>query len=332
MTPDTNHSFDRGARVLVTGGLGFIGSNLARRLVELGSEVTVVDSMLPNTGANWANLRDIEGRLQIRVVDLRNAAEIAALLPGHDVVFNLAGKSSHSDSMSDPLADLEANVNAHVVLLDGCRKHIPNAKIVYSSTRQIYGRPSYCPVDEIHPVRPLDVNGINKSAGETYHTLYRNIYGLDTICLRLTNTFGPRMRIKDARQNFLGIWVRRVVEGDVFEVWGGQQKRDLTFIDDAVEAFLLAASTSPIENGVFNIGGNPPISLAELGEVLITIAGKGRYEFKQFPPDRLRIDLGDYFADDSLFRKATGWAPKFSLSQALARTVEFYMDRLSDYV
>jgi UDP-glucose 4-epimerase len=332
MTIDSNHSFYRGAKVLVTGGLGFIGSNLVRRLAESGSDVTAIDSMLPNTGASLANLKDIEDKVRIRTVDLRDAAQIASLVPEHDIVFNLAGKSSHLDSMNDPLADMEANVHSHVVLLEACRRHIPDARIVFSSTRQIYGRPAYCPVDENHPVRPLDVNGINKWAGETYHSLYHRVYGLRTVCLRLTNTFGPRMRIKDARQNFLGIWLRRAVEDDVLEIWGGQQKRDFTYIDDAVDAFLVAGAISNIEGRIFNIGGCEPVALSGLADLLVKIAGTGRYETRPFPPDRLRIDMGDYFADDRLFRGATGWAPKVTLPDGLASTIAFYRNRLSDYV
>jgi len=327
-----NESFYRGVKVLVTGGLGFIGSNLARRLVELGSDVSIVDSMLPNSGANMANIQGLDGKLRVHVADLADRAQIESLLPGHRIVFNLAGKSSHIDSMNDPLADLESNVQAHVTLLEAVRKLIPEARIVYSSTRQIYGRPSYCPVDENHPVRPIDVNGVNKSAGESYHTLYHRVYGLDTVCLRLTNTFGPRMRIKDARQNFLGIWMRHVVEDTAFEVWGGLQKRDMTFIDDVVEAFLAAAACPAPEHRVFNIGGSPAVSLVELGNLLVGIAGAGRFEIRQFPKERLRIDLGDYSTNDALFRNATGWAPAVTLADGLARTVAFYRDRMSDYV
>jgi UDP-glucose 4-epimerase len=325
-------AFYRGSKVMVTGGLGFIGSNLARRLAETGADVLVVDSLLPNTGANYANLKDFENKLRIRVVDLRNADAIASLLPGHNVVFNLAGTVSHLDSMTDPLSDMNANVHGQIVLLEGCRRYIPEARIVFASTRQIYGRPISCPVDENHPIRPVDVNGINKAAAESYHTLYHQVYGLQTVSLRLTNTFGPRMRVKDARQTFLGIWVRRVIEGKVFEVWGGQQKRDLTYVDDAVDAFLVAAACSAAQGHVFNIGGGSPVTLAELAESLVAIAHAGRSEIKQFPPERMRIDIGDYFADDRLFRQATGWAPKITLEDGLAHTVAYFRNCLSDYV
>ena len=318
--------------MLVTGGLGFLGSNLAARLVDLGSEVLVIDRLLPDTGGNRANLADIEDRLRLEIVDMSDAEAIADLLPGHDVIFNLAGKSSHVDSMTDPLADLDANVSAHVVLLEAVRQIVPRARVVFSSTRQIYGRPISCPVDEDHPIRPLDVNGINKASGENYHTLYHQVYGLQTVCLRLTNTFGPRMRIKDARQNFLGIWLRRVIENDALEIWGGQQKRDLTYVDDAVNALLAAGLSTTLKNRIFNVGGSPPISLVDLADLLINIAGTGSYELKPFPSERLRIDVGDYFADDQRFRDATGWAPKFELPDALQRSVDFFRGRLKDYV
>lgn len=317
---------------MVTGGLGFIGSNLARRLVEVGADVLVVDSLLPNTGANCANVKGFENRLRIRTIDLRNAEQIASLLPGHNVVFNLAGTVSHLDSMTDPVSDMGANVHAQIVLLEGCRRYIPEARIVFASTRQIYGRPTSCPVDENHPIRPVDVNGINKAAAESYHTLYHQVYGLQTVSLRLTNTFGPRMRVKDSRQTFLGIWVRRVVEGAVFEVWGGQQKRDLTYVDDAVDAFLIAAACATAQGRIFNIGGGLPVTLAELAQSLVDTAHAGRFETKEFPPERLRIDIGDYFADDRLFRQVTGWAPKIKLQDGLARTVDYFRNCLSHYV
>jgi UDP-glucose 4-epimerase len=329
---NSTQSFYRGLNVLVTGGLGFIGSNLARRLVEFGTNVLVVDSLQPNTGANRNNLKDIEGGLQIRIVDLRKCEEIADLLPGQDVIFNLAGRVSHIDSMSDPVSDLGANVHAQIVFLEACRRYAPDARIVFASTRQVYGRPAYFPVAESHPMQPVDVNGIHKIAAEAYHTLYHQVYGLQTVSLRLTNTFGPRMRIKDARQTFLGTWFRRVVEDGVFEVWGGHQKRDFTYVDDAVDAFLASGALSTTPGQIFNLGGCPPVTLTELAESLLKIAGRGSFEIKQFPPEFLRIDIGDYFADDRLFRNLTGWAPQVALPEALARTVAFYQNRLSDYV
>jgi UDP-glucose 4-epimerase len=331
-TPISLATHYRGLRTLVTGGLGFIGSNVARRLAELGAEVLVVDSLQTNTGGNAANLRGLEDRVQVRVLDLRSTSEFPEIVREKDVIFNLAGHVSHLDSMTNPVADLGANVHAQIVLLDCCRTYSPQARIVFASTRQIYGKPSTFPVDEGHPLHPVDVNGINKMAAEAYHSLYYEVYGLQSVSLRLTNTFGPGMRIKDARQTFLGIWLRHVVEDGVFEVWGGQQKRDLTYVDDAVDAFLLAAACQEAQGKVFNIGGSAPIALLDLAGMLVKAAGSGRYETREFPPERLRIDIGDYYADDRRFRQLTGWEPKISLPEGLGRTVDFYRRHLSDYV
>lgn len=322
----------KGLKAVVTGGLGFIGSNLARRLVELGVDVIVVDCLHANSGANSANLKGVEDRLQVRSLDLRNSQQLPEILAEQDIVFNLAGLVSHIDSMTDPVSDLASNVHAQIVLLEACRKHAPQARVVFASTRQIYGRPIRNPVDESHPLHPVDVNGVHKAAAEGYHTLYNEVYGLETVCLRLTNTFGPRMRIKDARQTFLGVWLRRVMENDVFEVWGGHQMRDLAYVDDVVDAFLLAASTSSLQGKVFNIGGGPPVSLSELADLLVKIGGTGRYKTTEYPPERLRIDIGDYYADDQLFRNATGWKPKTTLHEGLARTLAYFRESLGDYV
>jgi UDP-glucose 4-epimerase len=318
---------------MVTGGLGFIGSNVARRLVELGSTVVVVDALLPSFGGNLANLSDLEGRLEVHIANLCQGDVLGTLIPGCDFIFNLAGHVSHIDSMTDPLTDLEANVRAQIILLDACRRYAPNVRIAFASTRQIYGRPQYLPVDERHPLRPVDVNGINKMAAEAYHVLYNEVYGLWTVCLRLTNTYGPRMRVKDARQTFLGLWLRRVVEDGIFEVWGGgEQKRDLTYVDDVVEAFLRAVATPGAEGETYNVGGCPPLSLTELAESLVGVAGSGRFEQLEFPAARKRIDIGDYFADDRRFRDLTGWEPRVQLADGLARSVDYYRRCLRAYI
>ena len=321
-----------GAKVMITGGLGFIGSNLALRLVGLGAEVLVVDSLVPDYGGNRANIVGFEDRLTVNIADLRDRHALRVLVPGYDYIFNLAGQVGHFESMERPLNDLEINVVAQLGLLELCRELNPNARIVYASTRQFYGRPDRLPVDESHPRRPVDVNGINKMAGEAYHTLYHQVYGLRTTSLRLTNTYGPRLRIRDARQTFIGFWLRRVVEGDSFEVWGGEQRRDLTYVDDVVEAFLAAATTPACLGQVYNIGGSPPVTLTELAELLIAVNGSGLYVRKEFPEERKRIDIGDYWADDRRFRQATGWAPRVDLSEGLRRSLEYYRAHLAAYI
>lgn len=321
-----------GRRVLITGGLGFIGSNLARELVLLGARVTVVDALIPEYGGLRHNLAGVAGRVKVHVADVRDRARLPALLRGQDFLFNLAGQTSHMDSMSDPDTDLEINCRAQLSILEACRRHNPRLRVVFASTRQIYGRPEYLPVDERHPLRPVDVNGINKLAGEQYHLLYSAVHGIRSTVLRLTNTIGPRMRVKDARQTFLGVWIKHVLSGEPFEIWGGDQLRDFTYVDDAVEAFLLAATTPGTEGGVFNLGGPRRVTLRELADLVVAAAGGGRYVVRAFPRDRKKIDIGDYYADDRRFRKLTGWKPRTSVREAVERTVEYFRAELPHYL
>jgi UDP-glucose 4-epimerase len=311
-------------KILITGGLGFIGSNLARRLLDSGAVVTLVDSLIPEYGGNLFNIAGIENRLRVNISDVRDENSMRYLVQEQDYIFNLAGQTSHLDSMQDPFTDLEINSRAQLSLLETCRKYNPTVKIVFASTRQIYGKPDYLPVDEKHPVRPVDVNGINKLAGEWYHILYNNVYGLRACALRLTNTYGPGMRIKDARQTFLGIWIKLLLEGKPFEIWEGQQLRDFNYVDDAVDAFLIAAECEKAAGQIFNLGGDEAISLHDLGKLLIEIYGKGEFITKTFPAERKRIDIGDYYSDYSKIKKELGWTPKISLREGLIRSLEYY--------
>jgi len=321
-----------GKRVLITGGLGFIGSNLARTLVAFGARVSVVDSLVPEYGGNRRNLAGLAQKVRVHIADVRDWPRLPSLVRGQDFLFNLAGQTSHMDSMSDPQTDLDINCRAQLAMLEACRRHNPAIRIVFASTRQIYGRPDYLPVDETHPLRPVDVNGINKLAGESFHLLYSRVHGIAATALRLTNTIGPRMRIKDARQTFVGVWIRRLVEGQSFEVWGGAQLRDFTYVDDAVEAFLLAAARPEAIGQVFNLGGPPAITLHELAELLLHINGSGVFRVREFPADRRKIDIGDYYADDRLIARKLGWKPRTDLRTALTRTLEFYRKELRHYV
>ena len=324
-------SFD-GARVLITGGLGFIGANLARRLVELGAQVTLVDSLIPEYGGNLFNIRGLEEHLRVNISDVRDEHSMRSLVQGQDFLFNLAGQTSHMDSMQDPYTDLDINTRAQLFILEACRKVNPAVRIVYASTRQIYGKPERLPVDESHLLRPVDVNGINKMAGEWYHILYNNVYALRACALRLTNTYGPRMRIRDARQTFLGVWVRLLLEGKPFEVWGGEQLRDFSFVDDAAEAFLIAALDPAAEGRVYNLGGDCVISLRALADLLLEVNGGGEYHLREYPAERKRIDIGDYYADDTLIRSTLGWQPRTPLREGLRHTLDYYRTNLSEYL
>jgi UDP-glucose 4-epimerase len=314
-------------RVLVTGGLGFIGSTLARRLVSLGADVLLVDSLIPEYGGNLFNLWGIETNVTVNIADVRDEYSMRQLVRGKDVLFNLAGQTSHLDSMTDPYTDLEINCRAQLSILEACRRHNPDIRVVYASTRQIYGRPEYLPVDEQHLLRPTDVNGINKMAGEWYHILYSNVHGIRACALRLTNTYGPRMRVRDARQTFLGVWIRNLSHGEALEIYGdGSQLRDFNYVDDVVDALLLAVCTDTAVGHVLNLGASPPISLKELADLLVRLNGSGGYKIVPFPPHRRAIDIGDYYADFRLATEVLGWQPSVSLADGLKRTLEFYRE------
>lgn len=322
-----------GRRVLVTGGLGFIGSNLVGALAHLGAEVTVVDSLIPEYGGNLRNLEGMGGgRIRVNMSDVRDSDTLPHLVRDQEVLFNLAGQTSHMDSMTDPDTDLEINARAQLSILETCRLHNPEVRIVFASTRQIYGRPRYLPVDERHPLKPVDVNGINKLAGEGYHLVYSDVYGIRGTVLRLTNTIGPRMRVKDARQTFVGLWVRKILSGEPFEVWGGDQLRDFTYVDDAVEAFLLAGSEDEAVGRIFNVGGTPPVTLRAVAETMIDVNGGGEFVLREFPEDRLKIDIGDFYTDDALLRHTLAWEHRTSLRSALERTLDYYRQQLSYYI
>jgi UDP-glucose 4-epimerase len=324
-------NFDN-ARVLITGGLGFIGSTLAHRLVDLGAKVTLVDSLIPIYGGSLRNIAAIEDRVKINIADVRDEHSMDYLVRGQDFLFNLAGQTSHLDSMRDPYTDLEINCRAQLSILEACRKHNPALKLVYASTRQIYGKPDYLPVDERHLLHPVDVNGVNKMAGEWYHILYNNVYGIRACALRLTNTYGPRMRVKDARQTFLGIWLKQMIDDEPIQVFGdGTQIRDFNYVDDVVEALLISAAERSADGQIFNLGSDETINLRDLAALLVEINGAGRFEIVPFPSERKVIDIGDYYADYRLIQGRLGWRPRVALRDGLLRTLEFYREEKEYY-
>ncbi|MBW8889352.1 MAG: NAD-dependent epimerase/dehydratase family protein [Fibrobacteres bacterium] len=327
-----SESYFAGTRILITGGLGFIGSNLARRLCAIGARLTLVDSLIPEYGGNLFNIRDLEDKVKVNITDVRDPYAMAYLLQGQDFLFNLAGQTSHLDSMSDPRTDLEINAASQLSILEACRKHNTSIKIIFASTRQLYGKPQYLPVDEEHTVRPVDVNGINKLAGEWYHMLYNNVYGIKAAALRLTNTYGPGMRVKDARQTFLGIWLRQLIEDKPIKVYGdGTQIRDFNYVDDVVDAMLWAALQPSAYGNVYNLGSKERINLKSVAATLVELAGKGSYDLVPFPPDRKAIDIGDYYSDYSKAQAAFGWEPRVPLHEGLDRTLAYYRLHGSHY-
>jgi UDP-glucose 4-epimerase len=324
-------SFYSGRRVLITGGLGFIGSNLALRLVAAGASVTVVDSLIPQYGGNLRNVAGCAGQLRVNIADVRDRHSMRYLVQNHEFLFNLAGQTSHLDSMRDPFTDLEINATAQLSILEACREFNPAIEIVFASTRQVYGRPRYLPVDEAHPIQPVDVNGINKVAGEQYHLLYQQVYGLRTRVLRLTNTYGPRMRIKDARQTFLGIWIKQVLTNPPIEVWGGAQLRDFNYVDDVVTALMQVPGRQETLGAVFNLGSAERISLLDLAHLLTRVAEQGTIVIREFPEERKRIDIGDYYSDARKIEAAIGWRAEVAIEEGLRRSVSYFRENLPDY-
>ena len=318
-------SFYENRSVIITGGLGFIGSNLALRLVELNANVTLVDSLIPEYGGNLFNVEPIKKHARINIADVRDVYSMNYLVRGHEIMFNLAGQVSHINSMEDPYTDLEINSRSQLSILEACRKNNPEIKLVYASTRQVYGKPQYLPVDENHPLQPTDVNGINKIAGEHYHTLYHDVYGIKTAVLRLTNTYGPRLLVKHNRQGFLGWFIRLLLEGKEINIFGdGQQLRDLNYIDDVVDALLLSGLTQEAEGQIINLGDDTPISLLDIVKTMIEINGSGKYVLVPFPNDQKKIDIGHYYSEYKKANKVLGWSPKVTIKEGLSRTIEFY--------
>lgn len=320
-----NKSAFQHKKVLITGGLGFIGSNLAIRLVSLGADVTLVDSLIPQYGGNLWNIEPIKDKVKVNISDVRDQYSMKYLVEGQDYMFNLAGQTSHLDSMEDPEADLEINAHAQLKILEVCRHYNPTIKLVFASTRQVYGKPAYIPVDEIHPVNPIDINGINKLAGEQYHLVYNNVYGVRASILRLTNTYGPRMRVKDSRQTFLGIWIRRLLEGQPITIFGdGSQIRDYNYIDDVVDALLLAALSEKANGEIYNLGSDETHTLTATAETMVKLAGEGSFQYIPFPENRKVIDIGDYCGTYQKINRHLGWSPKVSLEQGLRATIAYY--------
>ena len=318
--------------ILITGELGFIGSNLARRLAKLGAEVTLIDNLISEYGGNKFNIKDFADKITVNICDIRDVSAMSYLIEDKDYLFNLAGQTSHMGSMSNPEVDLDINTTAQLNILEICRNVNNNIKIIFSSTRQLYGKPDYLPVDEKHPVRPVDVNGINKHAGEWYHILYNNVYGIRACVLRLTNTYGPSMRVKDARQTFLGIWIRNILENKPIQVFGdGLQLRDFNYVDDCVDALLLAGANEDANGKIYNLGSEEVIGLKDLASMMIGAGFGGEFELVPFPAERKAIDIGDYYSDFSLIERELGWAPKVGLKEGLHRSLEYYKQYQEHY-
>ncbi len=318
---------------MITGGLGFIGSNLARQLAALGADILLVDSLIDDYGGHLFNIDGIESKVRVNIADIRQQTTMNYLVRDREVIFNLAGQVSHIDSMRDPYTDLEINCRSQLTLLEACRNNNPATKVVFAGTRQVYGKPDHLPVTEDHLVRPTDINGINKVAGEYYHLVYNNVFGVRACSLRLTNIYGPRQLVRHNRQGFIGWFVRLVVEDKEIQIFGdGLQLRDFVYVDDACDAFLRAGATDAVNGQVFNVGGAMPISHLELVTLLIETAGTGAYRLVEWPPEKKAIDIGSFYADSTRFRLTTGWEPATTLRDGLAQTIAYYRQHLPRYL
>lgn len=322
-----------GSNVLITGGLGFLGSNLAFALGAVGAKVTLVDSLLPQYGGNPRNIEGIEGDVSVSYTDIRDSYAMAYLIGKHDFIFNFAGQVSHRDSIDDPITDLEINTSASLQLLELVRKNNPGARVIYAGTRQVYGRPHYLPVDEAHPLNPTDANGISNLAAEMYHRMYAKLHGIRATSLRMTNTYGPRQRLSGTTQAFVPIFIRKAFEDETITIFGdGTQRRDFVYVTDAVDAFLRAGLAADAVGMVMNLGHPEPMSLRNFAELLCEVTGTGRVALAPWPPDYERIDIGDYYGSFEMAREILGWEPRIGVREGLEMTVDYYRRRIADYV
>jgi UDP-glucose 4-epimerase len=310
--------------VLITGGLGFIGSNLAIRALSEGARVTIVDSSVEGCGANPANIQPIRDRVNLIPLDIGQADEFVDDIRSADVIFNLAGEISHLHSMEFPERDLELNVLAQLRFLNVVRQAAPGVRVVYAGTRQIYGAPSYLPVDEQHPVQPVDFNGIHKYVATMYHQMLTRAGYLDATVLRLTNVYGPRMALHIPTQGFLSTYLRRMVMGGEIEIFGdGRQVRDLLYVDDAVEAFLLAGAAKALPSRSYNVGGPEPLELREIARICAEAADSLPVRYREFPAELKKIDIGSYYTDSSRIGRELGWKPRVRFTEGIHKALEY---------
>lgn len=319
-------------KVLILGGLGFIGSNLAQRLVTLGAQVTLLDNFLPDHGANWFNLEGFRHRVQVHVSDLRQPEALRELVRGQEIIFNIAAQTSHSDSMCNPLLDLDINCRGNLVLLEACRTHCPEARIVFTGTRAFYGSPPSLPANEKSPVQPKDIYSINRFAAEQYHLIYHLHYGLPVTSLRIGNIYGPRAQMQHPKYNVLNFFVRLALENRPLKIYGdGTQIRDYLYITDACEALLRAGIDARACGEVFNVGSGQGTPFIELARIIVKLAGRGSLEQIPWPPGSQNYDVGDFIMDISKIQEILQWQPQYSLWEGLTETLAFYRQHQNHY-
>lgn len=322
----------RGRRVLITGGLGFLGSNLCLSLVEQGAHVTVTDALLPGYGGNLHNIEPVRSAVNLQFADVRDRHAMNQVVQGQDVIFHIAAQTSHVDSMVDPYLDVDINLNGTLNLLEAIRHHAPHARFVYAGTRAQYGKMRSSQVVEEDLPNPTDIYGVNKLAGEYYAMLYSRIYGFPAASLRMTNAYGPRHQMRSAKYGILNWFVRLALEDRVIPIYGdGAQLRDYLYVGDAVGAFLAAGAGNHAAQSIYNVGGNPPVRFVDMARRVVELAGSGRIEFQEWPQDRKAIESGDFATDVSRIRRELGWSPTVPFDEGLRSTIEFYRANKSAY-
>jgi UDP-glucose 4-epimerase len=320
-----------GKRALVTGGLGFIGSNLVIELVCEGAQVTVIDSLIPGCGGNLYNIAAVRDRIRIVNADIGEVPRDS--IAEFDVIFNLAGEISHIHSMQFPERDLQINTISQLRFLLACAEAARNVRVVYAGTRQVYGVPKYLPVDEAHPLQPVDFNGVHKLAATMYHMMLSRIGQIDAVVLRLTNVYGPRMGLDVVCQGFLSTYIRRMMLGQPLEVFGdGLQLRDPMYVSDAVEAFLVAGVATPLPARSYNVGGFEALSLKQIAQSAASLAGLPEPVIVPFPSDRKGIDIGSYRTDNGRIQRDFGWNPIVGFEEGMRRTHEYFTTEVDHYL
>lgn len=324
----TGFDFYAGRRALVTGGLGFVGSNLAVRLAQLGAEVTVVDACVPGCGASEANLDGVRSLVRVVRANIADTAEFEGEIERADIIFNLAGEISHSRSMEDPLRDLELNTVAQLKFLSAVCALRRGVRVVYAGTRQVYGPVADLPVAEDVPINPTDFNGVHKRAAELYHQMLTRMGRLDAVVLRLTNVYGPRLGLHAQGQGFLSVFLRRLLAGEDIRIFGdGGQLRDPIYSDDAVEAFLRAGMARELPHRIFNVGGPQTLSVLEIAEIMRDeIAPSCAIALRPFPPEHLAFDIGSYSSDTRRIRRWLGWGPRTCFREGVRETAQWFAE------
>jgi UDP-glucose 4-epimerase len=312
-------------RILITGGLGFVGSNLAIKLVDAGARVTLLDSMLPLYGANLFNIDPIRDRVTVNFSDIRDRNSMHYLVREQDYLFHLAAQVSHVDSIIDPFTDVDINVGGTLSVLEACRKYNPGVRIIFAGTRGQYGASVKVPVDESAPTNPIGMYAITHLAAEKMALMYHQMHNIQGVSLRITNTYGPRHQMKHSRYGVANWFIRLALDDETIPVFGdGRILRDFLYIDDLTRALMMCGLTEAAYGSVFNVGSGAAISFIDLVKEIVQIAGSGRYEYAPFTAERKALEPGDYWTDITKIKSVVGWEPQVSLQEGLRRTIGYY--------